>query len=92
MNNYQNLFLLSACLCSFFESLAGPFRTKVDSLVDSFQRCADSDGLTFLFHNFYSQCFFPAVGIVKNSAHSTEYLITACPVAKYLSVCVCFVF
>ena len=34
------------CLCSLFERLAGPFWTKVDSL-DSFQRCADSDGPTF---------------------------------------------
>ena len=31
----------------FFEHLAGPVLPKVDSL-DCFQRCADSDGLTFL--------------------------------------------
>ena len=42
---------LSVRMCSFFESLAGPFSTLVGSC-NSFLRCADSDGLTlsvFLF-------------------------------------------
>ena len=46
-------------LCSFFERLAGPFWTQVDSL-DSFQRFADSDKLTFSL-----SVAFPAVDIVN---------------------------
>ena len=47
----------------FYERLAGPFLTYVDSF-DSFQLCTDSDGLTFL--NSFSLCVtIPAVDIVK---------------------------
>ena len=48
-------------MCSFFESLAGPFSTLVSSF-NSFLRCADSDGLTFLNFTPFSLCVpVPAV-------------------------------
>ena len=48
-------------MCSFLESLVGSFSTLVGSF-DSFLRCADSDGLTFLNFSPFSLCVpVPAV-------------------------------
>ena len=54
---------LSVRMCSFFESLAGPFSTLVGSF-NSFLRCADSDGLTFLNFKPFSLC------VPVHAAHS----------------------
>ena len=60
-------------MCSFFERLAGPFSTTVESL-DSFQPCAASNGLTFLNSTPFSlSVSIPAVDIVKLRAFKYQY-------------------
>ena len=44
---FINVRIVCLSVFVFFERLVGPFSTKMDSL-DSFQRCADSDGHLFL--------------------------------------------
>ena len=58
-------------MCSFFESLVGPFSTLVGSFI-SFLRCADGDGLTFLNFTPFSLCVpVPAVKL-----RAFKYLIS----------------
>ena len=61
---FSNARTVGPCVFLFSEHLAGPFLPKVDSL-DCFQRCADSDGLTFLNSTPFSlSVSIPAVDIV----------------------------
>ena len=78
----------SVTLCSFFECLARQFWTKVDSLQTPFNDAQTVTDLLFLISQLFLSVFLFLLLVSLNGAHlSTEYLITCCPVDKYLSVC-----